>query len=71
MWDLIVSVPDHCLSFHLASANWENCFLSNAVNEAWSSFKDIFMEILNSVAPVKGIRSTRPIINLTHDKLGS
>ena len=39
----------------LANANWENCFLLNTVNEAWSSFKDIFMEILNSVAPVKEV----------------
>ena len=22
MWDLIVSVPDHCLSFYLASFSW-------------------------------------------------
>ena len=23
MWDLIVSVPDHCLSFYFAISNWD------------------------------------------------
>ena len=26
MWDLIVSVPDHCLSFYSASFNNDNSF---------------------------------------------
>ena len=40
MWDLIVSVPDHCLSFYFAlhSNLWWDFF--SAVAESWKILKD-------------------------------
>ena len=35
MWDLIVSVPDHCLSFY---------FVSHLTEEAWLTVPNLFCE---------------------------
>ena len=40
----------------LKNANWESCFYATNVENAWSAFSDIFMSILNSIAPVKEVR---------------
>ena len=50
----------------LCEANWESCFVSDNVNDAWLVFKNIFTETLYAVAPVKEIRikqRTEPWIN--------
>ncbi len=39
----------------LAEANWESCFFASNINEALSNFKDIFTNILDTVAPLKEI----------------
>ena len=33
MWDLIVSVPDHCLSFYFAMKQTEECSAKNATSQ--------------------------------------
>ena len=41
----------------LTEAKWESLFfLALNINEAWSNFKDIFTNILDTVAPLKEIR---------------
>ena len=46
MWDLIVSVPDHCLSFYLTCLktylSWQNLILHN----------ETFQEVLKTKMPV-------------------
>jgi len=37
----------------LTEANWESCFFASNINEAWSNFKDIFTNILDTVAHSK------------------
>ena len=40
----------------LKNANWEACFYATDVGKAWTGFSDIFMSILNSVAPTKEVK---------------
>ena len=40
----------------LTCANWDQCFNVCNINTAWSAFREIFISILDSVAPVKEIR---------------
>ena len=40
----------------LGEADWSRCFYSDNVNNSWLAFKDIFMTVLNSIAPVKEVR---------------
>ena len=47
MWDLIVSVPDHCLSFHFDSKQLV-CFLSLKPNDGfWPNFVHCIIGIGN------------------------
>lgn len=50
----------------LTCADWSQCFYACDINTAWSAFRDIFLSILNTVAPVKEVRlkqRTEPWIN--------
>ena len=38
---------------NLANADWNSVFLTNSVDTAWNNFKNIFISVLDSVAPVK------------------
>lgn len=40
----------------LTEANWENCFFAIYINECWKAFRNIFIDALDSVVPVKEIR---------------
>ena len=40
----------------LTGADWSECFNAYDINTAWSAFRDIFLLVLNSVAPVKEVR---------------
>jgi hypothetical protein len=40
----------------LQSADWSSIFTAESVNSAWIHFRNIFNNILNSVAPVKEVR---------------
>ena len=40
----------------LQNADWSKCFYAENVNSAWIAFIDIFMLVLNSVAPIKEVR---------------
>ena len=53
--------------FSLTGADWGLCFNAQDVNTAWSAFRDIFISVLNSIAPVKEVRlkqRTEPWIDL-------
>ena len=40
----------------LRNTNWSNVTECNNVNDAWSKFKEIFINILDEIAPIKQIR---------------
>ena len=40
----------------LKEVNWENVFRCSNVNDAWDSFKTMFLEVIDNIAPVKEIR---------------
>ena len=40
----------------LAEAKWEKCFFASNINDAWFNYREICMNILDSVAPIKEIR---------------
>ena len=40
----------------LKNANWSNVYRSGNVDEAWLSFRDLFTQTLDSVAPLKEVR---------------
>ena len=40
----------------LLNAKWDDCFKAENVTVAWQSFRDIFMSVLDSIAPIKEIR---------------
>ena len=40
----------------LRNTDWSKCFNSTCVNTSWKSFKEIFVNILDDVCPVKEIR---------------
>ncbi len=40
----------------LTVADWSEVFTSNNVNDSWRHFKDTFLSVLDSVAPVKEVR---------------
>ena len=46
MWDLIVSVPDHCLSFYLVLSFWEVCQLVESLSRKTQYFKHCVYIIL-------------------------
>ena len=51
----------------LTCANWDQCFNACNINTAWSAFREIFISILDLVAPVKVFRlkqRTEPWITL-------
>ena len=41
---------------NLTNSDWSSCFNSSCVNDAWSSFHNIFMTVLNNIAPIKEVR---------------
>ena len=41
MWDLIVSVPDHCLSFYFVCFEWSLCVCVFELNVAFNNFSVI------------------------------
>jgi hypothetical protein len=40
----------------LKELNWDNVFICSNVNDAWDSFKTIFLQIIDDIAPVNEIR---------------
>ena len=40
----------------LARADWSQCFNACNINTAWSAFRDIFLSVVNTIAPVKEVR---------------
>ena len=41
---------------NLMTADWSDFYNSLCVNSAWKSFKNIFMNVLDTVAPIKEVR---------------
>ena len=40
----------------LKDLNWESVFLCSDVNDAWACFKQMFLQIIDDIAPVKEVR---------------
>ena len=40
----------------LAEAKWEKCFFASNINDAWFNYREVCMNILDSVAPIKEIQ---------------
>ena len=40
----------------LAETKWEKCFFASNINDAWFNYREVCMNILDSVAPIKEIR---------------
>ena len=40
----------------LVRADWSQCFNACNINTAWSAFRDIFLSVVNTIAPVKEVR---------------
>ena len=41
---------------NLNNANWSDLYLCRNVNYAWKIFQEIFMSILDDIAPIKEIK---------------
>ena len=59
MWDLIVSVPDHCLSFHFSSIA-TNCAIELLLQDGQRKFADYFLVRLIAIELLCSRRTTRP-----------
>ena len=65
----IRSLKNYChedFTSKLENVDWSSVLCSEDVNENWSTFTNVFTDILNTVAPVKEIRlktRTEPWIN--------
>ena len=47
---------EECFRDKLRSANWFEVLDCDDINEAWCKFKSKFLEIVDSVAPIKSVR---------------
>ena len=58
----------------LRNADWSGCLNSLCINSAWKSFQEVFMSVLDNIAPVKEVRikqrteewMTSDILDLIH-----
>ena len=66
-----VSKKLHKVEFFLRLnfADWGQCFNAFEANTAWSAFRDIFLSILNSVAPVKAVRLKQRIEHRSNSEI--
>ena len=56
MWYLIVSIPGLCLLtflLKLKNEDWDVFYSSLCVIPAWSSFRNIFINVIDTFAPIK------------------